>query len=67
MAVTPDWIVEHYDVVTHILEGQRAGYINALPNAFLLQAREEGFGDRVIPGAASRPALADPAGHAQKR
>ena len=49
MAVTSDRIVEYFNVVAHVLDGQRTGYINALPNAFLLQACEEGFSDRVIP------------------
>ena len=47
VAVAASSIVEDLDVVEHIGARELAGLVDPFANAFLLQAAEEGFGDRV--------------------
>ena len=42
------WIVEHFDVVEHVLSGVGAGSVGSPPDPFALQQIEETLGDRVV-------------------
>ena len=46
-------IVEDFDVIEDICTGKIAGFVDAFPDPFFLQAAEEGFGDGVGPAVAA--------------
>lgn len=46
--MTPSPIVKDFDVIEDISPGKIPGFVDALADAFLFQAAEERFGDRII-------------------
>lgn len=53
MDMTPSPIVKDFDVIEDISPGKIPGFVDALADAFLFQAAEERFGDRIIPAVAA--------------
>ena len=41
-------VVEHFDVVEHVLSGIVAGVLGPTPDPFALQQLEEAFGDGIV-------------------
>ena len=52
MAVTPGAIVERVDVVSDICDREVSVLIDLFFDSLLLQAAEEGLGDRIVPAVA---------------
>lgn len=53
MAMAPCPIVEDFDVIEDVGTGQVAGFVDALANAFLFQAAEEGLSHGIVPAVAA--------------